>query len=163
VEVAMSRTDVRAGAGENRGEPAGVGHNRPMSDALLEERTGTAAAAELPGSLAHLGDERQIGRMVMRIAWPAIVENALHTLLGIVDTILVARLGTEAVAGVGAGVQWIFLFFSILFGLSTGGVVLVARAAGAGDAAAAARAARQSLLVGGALGLAFTLLCLLFA
>jgi putative MATE family efflux protein len=134
-----------------------------MSDAVLSEPAELAPAPELPGRLTHLGDERQIGRMVLRIAWPAIVENALHTLLGIVDTILVARLGTEAVAGVGAGVQWIFLFFSILFGLSTGGVVLVARAAGAGDEAAASRAARQSLLLGGVLGLLFTLLCQLFA
>jgi len=60
-------------------------------------------------------------------------------------------------------VQWIFLFFSILFGLSTGAVVLVARAAGAGDRATASRAARQALLLGAALGLLFTLLCLLFA
>jgi Na+-driven multidrug efflux pump len=72
---------------------------RPGAPARLEE----PGAPARPGGLAHLGDERQTGRMVMRIAWPAIVENALHTLLGIVDTILVARLGTEAVAGVGAG------------------------------------------------------------
>src|SRR5205807_9536888 len=102
-------------------------------------------------------------RTVLRMAWPAIVENALHTLLGIVDTILVARLGTEAIAGVGAGVQWVFLFFSVLFGLSIGSVVLVARAIGAGDPAAANRAARQSLVLAAAIGLAFTVLGNLFA
>lgn len=121
------------------------------------------ATAEAPSTLAHLGDERQTGRMVLRMAWPAIVENSLHTLLGIVDTVLVARLGTDAVAGVGAGVQWIFLFFSVLFGLSTGAVVLVARAIGAGEREAANRAARQALLLGVGLGLLFSLLCLLFA
>ena len=101
--------------------------------------------------------------MVMRMAWPAIVENALHTLLGIVDTILVARLGTEAVAGVGAGVQWIFLFFSILFGLSTGAVVLVARAIGARDRAPpAGRPVRPSCSAPRS-GSPSRLLCLLFA
>lgn len=112
----------------------------------------------LPGNLNHLGDERKLTRMVLGIAWPAILENSMHTLLGIVDTILVARLGTDAIAGVGAGAQWMFMFFSVVFGLSMGSVVIVARAIGGGDVAAANRAARQSLLIGLAAGLAFTVL-----
>src|SRR6266498_303786 len=100
---------------------------------IEERQTSAPAPAPLP-DLSHLGDERKISRLVLRMAWPAILENAMHTLLGIVDTILVARLGTEAVAGVGAGAQWLFLFFSVVFGLSTGAVVLIARAVGAGDA-----------------------------
>src|SRR5688500_7483591 len=104
-----------------------------------------------------MGDERRLNRMVLRMAWPAILENSLHTLLGIVDTILVARLGTDAVAGVGAGTQWLFLFISVIFGLSTGSIVLVARSIGAGDAASANRAARQSMLFGVVAGLLFTL------
>jgi MATE family multidrug resistance protein len=121
-----------------------------MSTAVLE-------TPEQAGDLSHLGDERKIGRLVLRMAWPAILENSLHTLLGIVDTILVARLGTDAVAGVGAGTQWLFLFISVMFGVSTGSIVLVARSIGAGDAATANRAVRQSMLLGVALGLAFTL------
>jgi MATE family multidrug resistance protein len=135
-----------------------------MSSTVVDDRSPAAAATgDLPPSLAHLGDGVSASQAVMRIAWPAILENALHTLLGIVDTILVARLGTEAIAGVGAGVQWVFLFFSILFGLSSGAVVLVARSIGAGDQAAASRAARQSLILSGALGLFFSVLGVLFA
>ena len=136
-----------------------------MSTAALEERPSGAEETPQPpiGDLSHLGDERQIGRLVMRMAWPAILENALQTLLGIVDTIMVARLGNEAVAGVGAGTQWLFLFFSIVFGLSTGSVVLVARAIGAGDPMAANRAMRQSVLFGVAAGLLFTLFGLIAA
>jgi MATE family multidrug resistance protein len=121
-----------------------------MSTAVLEK-------PEAAGDLSHLGDERKTSRLVLRMAWPAILENSLHTLLGIVDTILVARLGTDAVAGVGAGTQWLFLFVSVMFGVSTGSIVLVARSIGAGDAATANRAVRQSMLLGVALGLAFTL------
>src|SRR5207247_1457467 len=102
-------------------------------------------------------------RIVLQIAWPAILENSLQTLLGIVDTILVARLGTEAIAGVGAGVMWIFLFISILFGVSSGAVVLVARAIGAADPLAAGSAARQSLVLGTVLGLVFTAVSIPFA
>lgn len=115
------------------------------------------------GDLSHLGDERKLSRLVLRMAWPAILENSLHTLLGIVDTILVARLGTDAVAGVGAGTQWLFLFISVVFGVSTGSIVLVARSIGAGDPESANRAARQSMLLGVGLGLLFTLFGILGA
>jgi putative MATE family efflux protein len=131
-----------------------------VSTAALEERPGgvETTPSQPPGDLSHLGDERRIGRLVLRMAWPAILENALHTLLGIVDTILVARLGNEAVAGVGAGTQWLFLFVSVMFGLSTGSIVLIARSIGARDPAAANRAARQSILFGAGGGLIFTFL-----
>src|SRR5438067_2476699 len=101
-------------------------YTRPMSTATLEKPAEQPAAPALPESLAALTESGGATRTVLRMAWPAIVENALHTLLGVVDTILVARLGTEAIAGVGAGFQWVFLFFSVLFGLSIGSVVLVA-------------------------------------
>ena len=125
-----------------------------MSAAVLEEKP--EAHPEV-GDLSHLGDERKTSRLVLRMAWPAILENSLHTLLGIVDTILVARLGTDAVAGVGAGTQWMFLFISVLFGISTGSIVLVARSIGAGDVVSANRAVRQSMLLGVLFGLLFTL------
>src|SRR5262249_42711519 len=51
-----------------------------------------------------------------------------------------------------------FLFVSVVFGLSTGSIVLIARSIGAGDAAAANRAMRQSILFGAAGGLLFMLL-----
>src|SRR5437868_4591587 len=135
-----ARAPVRQGAG---GVPAAaekmpsarlVGpYTRPMSTATLEKPTSSQPPTPpLPESLAALTENGGATRTVLRMAWPAIVENALHTLLGVVDTILVARLGTEAIAGVGAGIQWIFLVFSVLFGLSIGSVVLVARAIGAG-------------------------------
>lgn len=117
----------------------------------------TAAAPAL------LPVERGASRTVLALAWPAILENAMHTLLGIVDTALVARLGNEAVAGVGAGAQWYFLFISVLFGFATGAVVLVARAVGAQDPAEAGRAARQGMLLALGVGLVFTVLGWLLA
>ncbi len=38
-------------------------------------------------------------RRVLGLAWPVIGENLLETLLGIVDTLLVAGLGAVAIAG----------------------------------------------------------------
>jgi MATE family multidrug resistance protein len=42
------------------------------------------------------------------MAWPVIGENFLQTMLGIVDTLLVAQLGAIAIAGVGSALQVMF-------------------------------------------------------
>jgi MATE family, multidrug efflux pump len=89
---------------------------------------------------------RSLQRRVLGLAWPVIGENLLQTLLGVVDTILVAGLGAVALAGVGAALQVIFVLIAALSALSVGAAVLVAQAFGGGDLATASRFARQSLL-----------------
>ncbi len=85
-------------------------------------------------------------RRVLGLAWPVIGENLLETLLGIVDTVLVAGLGTVAIAGVGSGLQVMFFVLSALSALSVGSAVLVSQAVGADNFSGAGRIARQSLL-----------------
>lgn len=85
-------------------------------------------------------------RRVLGLAWPVIGENLLETLLGIVDTALVAGLGTAAIAGVGTGLQIMFFLLAALSALSVGSSILVAQAIGALDSERASRIARQSLL-----------------
>jgi MATE family multidrug resistance protein len=89
---------------------------------------------------------RGLERRVLGLAAPVIGENLLQTMLGVVDTILVAGLGAVALAGVGAALQVIFVIIAALSALSVGASVLVAQAFGAGDLTAASRFARQSLL-----------------
>ncbi|MBM3458827.1 MAG: MATE family efflux transporter [Armatimonadetes bacterium] len=85
-------------------------------------------------------------RRVLGLAWPIISENLLETLLGIVDTALVANLGSAAVAGVGTGQQLVFFVLAALAALSVGSSILVAQAVGAKDLDRACHLARQSLL-----------------
>jgi MATE family multidrug resistance protein len=73
-------------------------------------------------------------------------ENFFETLLGIVDTLLVAGLGAVALAGVGSALQVMFFLISALSALAIGSSVLVAQAIGAGDTARASRLGRQSLI-----------------
>src|SRR5690349_23645708 len=98
-----------------------------------------SAEALVPADLAP----RSLERRVLGLAAPVIGENLLQTLLGVVDTILVAGLGAVALAGVGAALQVIFVVIAALSALSVGASVLVAQAVGAGDLAAASRFARQ--------------------
>src|SRR5689334_895884 len=58
---------------------------------------------QLPAASAHDLRGRVVG-----LAAPVIGENLLQTLLGVVDTILVAGLGAVALAGVGTALQVIF-------------------------------------------------------
>lgn len=90
--------------------------------------------------------ERPLGRRVLGLAAPVIGENLLQTLLGVVDTILVAGLGAAALAGVGTALQVIFVLIAALSALSVGASVLVAQAYGAGNLAEASRLARQALI-----------------
>lgn len=85
-------------------------------------------------------------RRVLGLAWPVIGENLLETLLGIVDTALVAGLGTAAIAGVGSGLQIMFFLMATLSALSVGSSILVAQAIGAREPDRASRIARQSLV-----------------
>ena len=91
-------------------------------------------------------EARELRRRVWALAGPVIGENFLETLLGIVDTLLVAGLGAVALAGVGSALQVMFFLISALSALAIGSSVLVAQAVGAGDTARASRLGRQSLI-----------------
>ena len=88
----------------------------------------------------------QMRARVLGLAWPVIAENILETMLGIVDTALVARLGPVATAGVGSALQVMFFLISALSALSIGSSVLVAQAVGAHDMRRASQYANQSIV-----------------
>lgn len=108
--------------------------------AIEEHVTAPDDAAPLPI------DRPAMRRRVLGLAGPVIGENFLQTLLGIVDTVLVARLGAEAVAGVGSAQQVMFFLIAALSALAIGSSVLVAQAVGGGLFDRASILARQSLV-----------------
>ena len=91
-------------------------------------------------------EPRALRRRVLGLAGPIIGENFLETMLGIIDTWLVAGLGAIALAGVGSALQVMFLLIAALSALAVGNAVLVAQAVGARDLARAGQLGRQSLM-----------------
>ena len=85
-------------------------------------------------------------RRVLTLALPVVGENLLQTALGIVDTLLVARLGAAQLAGVGTALQPIFFLFSILSAIAVGAAILISQAVGAQDQQRTALLAKQSLV-----------------
>ncbi len=124
-----------------------------MVAVALEEREDERLAVagdtpEGPVEVAPPADEPppRMARRVLSLAWPVITQNLLETMVGVVDTFLVAGLGAVALAGVGAGLQVIFFLLASLSALSIGASIIVAHAVGAGDRAEAGRLAKQTLV-----------------
>jgi putative MATE family efflux protein len=111
-------------------------------DGQEPEASGTYTAPE------PVAIEPMTQRRVLTLAMPIIGENLLQTLVGAVDTFMVARLGAAAVAGVGIGFELVFFIISILSAIDIGATVLVSQAIGAGQQERANRLARQAIVWG---------------
>ncbi|MDP9372253.1 MAG: MATE family efflux transporter [Chloroflexota bacterium] len=137
-----------------------------MSKATVEGTRASitpAAGARPAPAVAEVDSPRAIRALVIRLAWPSILENMLQSIFGIVTMIMVARLGPAAIAGVGASNQIIMVAMAAFFALSMGTTVLVAHATGARNREAARLAAKQSLVLGLGLGGLVSLLGATFA
>ena len=85
----------------------------------------------------------------LRMAWPAVTESFFVSLAGMIDTLMVASLGTYAVAAVGLTVQPKFISLALFFSVNVAVSALVARRRGQEDR----REANRTLLT----AIAFTL------
>ncbi len=91
-------------------------------------------------------------RAALTLAWPGILEQLVRASGQTVVFAFIGHLGAVATAAAGVGVQFTFLLFPIFNALSIGTVALVSRRLGEGNRAEAASIARQSLVLGGLLG-----------
>lgn len=88
--------------------------------------------------------ERLADRTAMlRLAWPALCENLLSTLVQFVDTAMVGALGAAATAAVGVNASPMWLMNGLVSAIGVGGTALVARQTGAGDHEGAEATCRQ--------------------
>lgn len=91
--------------------------------------------------------------VLWHIAWPAIVEQIMGTLVSFVDTAMVGALGAAATAAVSINSASIWLINGFLSGIGVGYSVQVANAVGARDDARARAVMRQGVLAVIAVGL----------
>jgi putative MATE family efflux protein len=89
-----------------------------------------------------------VGRAVIMLAVPMVVEMAMESIFAVADVFWVAHLGADAVATVGLTESMLTLIYTVAMGLSIGATALVARRTGEHDPAGASRAAGQSILLG---------------
>ena len=107
--------------------------------------------------------EGRIGRAIVLLSVPMILEMVMESLFGIVNVFYVARLGAEAIATVGLTESMLTIVFGIAIGLSMATTATVARRTGERDPEGAAVAAVQSIIIGVLVSLPLAVAGLLFA
>ena len=98
-----------------------------------------------------------VGRAVIMLAVPMVVEMAMESIFAVADVFWVSHLGADAVATVGLTESMMILIYSAAIGVSIGATALVARRTGEHDPGGASRAAGQSILLGIAVSAAIAL------
>jgi len=92
--------------------------------------------------------EGSIGRAVMLLAIPMVLEMMMESIFVVCDVFFVGRLGKEAVATVGLTESMMTLVYTLAIGLSIGATAMVARRIGEHDQEGAARTAAQTIALG---------------
>ena len=89
-----------------------------------------------------------IGRAVIMLAVPMVMEMAMESIFAVADVFWVAHLGANAVATVGLTESMLTMIYTLAMGLSIGAMALVSRRIGQQDPDGASRAAAQSIVLG---------------
>ena len=130
--------------------PAGV-QTSPPSPVPPPESKWAALRADLREAVRGTQQDftqGSLGRAIVLLSVPTILEMSMESLFGIVDVFWVASLGPDAVAAVGLTEGLLILIFAAAMGLCMGTTAMVARRIGEKDPAGAAVAAVQSILLG---------------
>jgi len=98
-----------------------------------------------PESIGRAGDGQEKTLSAVRIAWPASLEFLVTTLVIFADTLFLARLGTEVLAGMGLSVTVFRVFYEAFLGIGVASTTVVAQAVGAHNRDLAERGAAQAI------------------
>ncbi|MFF2409992.1 MATE family efflux transporter [Streptomyces sp. NPDC058092] len=114
----------------------------------MPETVRVAAPTE-PSGLGLARDRAFVSALVTT-AVPVTLQALLSTSRTMVDTVLVARLGTDEIAAIGYGSRVVFVVMLATMGMADGGAVIIAQFRGSGDAARArcASAVTTAITVG---------------
>lgn len=102
-------------------------------------------------------------RRVLLLAWPAILEQIMQTMVSYVDMAMVGSMGVNAAASVTVNTSLLWMINGIVSGPETGFSVLTATEVGRGDAEGVKKIMRQAVTSMVALGLIMLVLILVVA
>ena len=107
--------------------------------------------------------EGPIGRSILVLAIPMVLEMVMESVFVVCDVFFVSRLGPDAVATVGLTESMLAIVYTIAMGLSIGVTATVARRTGEKDPEGAARTAVQAIALGLAVSAILGILGAIFA
>lgn len=106
--------------------------------------------------------DRSFRRTVIAITLPLAINNVMSFGVQMLDTVMVGRLGDSAVAAVSLATQPYFIYQVLLYGLVSGGSILVSQYWGQGDVSHIRRIMALMLKTVAAVSAAYALLCAVF-
>ena len=107
--------------------------------------------------------EGPVGRAVLLLAIPMVLEVVLESVFAVADVFWVAHLGEAAIATVGLTESMMAIVYTLAVGLSIGATATVARRIGEHNPDGAARAAVQTVVLGAVVSLTLAILGVIFA
>ena len=99
------------------------------------------------GDVNHDFTEGPIGRAILLLAVPMVLEVSLESIFAVADIFWVSHLGPDAVAAVGLTESLLTVIYALAMGLGIGATALVARRIGEKNPDGAAWAAAQALML----------------
>lgn len=102
------------------------------------------------------------GKALRALLVPLVIEQLLNSLMGVADTLMVSRVGSESISAVSNVDQINILVIQVFSALATGAVIICSQYLGRKDRDSSNKAAGQVLLTVLVLSLFLTALCLVF-
>lgn len=116
----------------------------------------------MTGFTAFLVVNKTFLRKLWNLAIPVSIQVMMFSLLGLIDIMMVGRLGETAVAAVGLGNRLFFFNLILISALGSGMTVLASQFIGAGDKGGLRRTLSQAILTSLAVSLPFIAVYMLF-
>ena len=115
------------------------------------------------GSHDHDYTEGPIGRSILLLSVPMVLETIMESVFAVVDVFYVGRLGPDAIATVGLTEAMLTIMYTISIGLGIGATAMIARRIGERDHEGAAHTAAQAIWLGIALSIVIGIPGVVFA
>ncbi|MEG0803361.1 MAG: MATE family efflux transporter, partial [Pygmaiobacter sp.] len=109
-----------------------------------------------------MDNNTNIYKIILMLAWPAVVEQLLQTIVNYVDTAMVGAIGVNATAAIGVTSSTIWMLNGFMQAVGVGYSVQVARHIGAGETEEAKSVIRQAVLAVLVLGAGLSAILMFF-
>lgn len=123
-----------------------------------DSRNGQKEEAKTFGTEQKVTGKKQLGT-VLHTAWPAVFESFFISLAGMIDTLMVSSIGSEAVASVGLTTQPKFLGLALFIAINVAVSAITARRKGEKDPRRANETLAEAAIMTVLLGIAVTIAC----
>ncbi len=83
--------------------------------------------------MTGLKNDKEYIRKLLKIAIPMMIQNGISNFVNLLDNLMIGRVGTNALSGVGIANQLMFVFYLVIFGATAGVGIFTAQYKGKGD------------------------------